>query len=400
MFERDCTINKSKKESVVTLSNQTTASTRAQSTHGLPMKVIAVSVCLAITGCATKGETGALVGAALGAVVGKAIGGRDGALLGAALGAVIGGGIGANMDAADKVRLAQARAAAASSAARQEFYSQSAKVTVVVQPGESNLQPKSKVVLASDVVERGLTEVAEQTVTAYVDTPVYAAPTFDTAPKLVVPAGANITTVAAVHGVDDWVLVGSSGYGIGYVHRKMLDAQVRADVESVLRTQVAVVPTVTSGAVAEAPAPAPSVTAREATKRATAKPIAKAPAKPAVKSPPSKAADTAVVTAAAPATSNVANTTESLLVPGVSYLPPKSHLQSTASNAADYTKSLDVGREKAKAVTVSGKSTAELRLVAVSVECKDLTSMLLSNSREMAREKTTACKGQDGTWRV
>lgn len=399
MFERHCTLNKSKKESVVTLSNRTTASTRTQSTHGLPMKVIAVSVCLAIAGCATKGETGALVGAALGAVVGKAIGGRDGALLGAALGAVIGGGIGANMDAADKARLAQARAAAASSAARQEFYSQSAKVTVVVQPGESSLQPKSKVVLASDVVERGLTEVAEQTVTAYVDTPVYAAPTFDAAPKLVVPAGANITTVAAVHGVDDWVLVGSSGYGVGYVHKKMLDAQVRADVESVLRTKVAVVPTVTSGAVAEAPAPAASVTALAAKKSSTAKPIAKAPAKPAIKSPASKVADTAVVTAAA-ATSNVANTTESLLVPGVSYLPPKSHLQSTASNAADYTKSLDVGREKAKAVTVSGKSTAELRLVAVSVECKDLTSMLLSNSREMAREKTTACKSQDGTWRV
>ena len=339
-----------------------------EQTHGIAKKLVALSVCMAIAGCATKSETGILVGAVLGAAVGKAVGGKEGAIVGAGLGAMIGGGIGANMDAADKAKLAQAKLAAANSSTRQEFYSQSAKSTVVIEAGKTNLVPKSKLVLASDVSESGFAEISESTIAAYVDTPVYAAPSFSVTPKMVIPAGAKITTIAAVRDSQEWVLVGSGGFGIGYVHKGMLLAQVKTDVENVLQPKIAT----------------------QTSKTTPAKPATTASAKPSLTTAPPVPVNQ----------SNAVNPTASLLSSSASYLPPKSHLLSSASNAGDYAKSLETGRDKAKVVTASGRSTAELRLATISAECKDITATLLSNSKETGREKTTACKGQDGTWRV
>lgn len=348
-------------------------------THGIAKNLVALSVCMAVAGCATKSETGVLVGAVLGTAVGSAVGGREGALVGAGLGAIIGGGIGANMDATDKAKLAQAKLAAANSSARQEFYSQSAKSTVVVEAGQISLVPKSKIVLASDVSERGFVEINENMIAAYVDTPVYAAPSFDATPKLVIPAGAKITTIAAVRGSQDWVLVGSGGFGIGYVHKRMLFAQVKTDVENVLQPKIVT----------------------QTSKNTSARPVTTATAKPASKAAQPKSPETLVAASPTLANQNNApNPTASLLSPGASYLPPKSHLQTAASNAGDYAKSLETGRDKAKVVTASGRSTAELRLATISAECKDITATLLSNSKETGREKTTACRSQDGTWRV
>lgn len=335
------------------------------------MRAIAASLCLALTACATKGETGALLGAAVGAVIGKAVGGRDGAIAGALIGGILGGGIGASMDADDKRKLAEARAAAAKSASRQMFYSASAKATVVVEPSQSTYKPGTKIALASDLVDRPLIEQTPFTISAYVNTPIYAAPTFDASPKLTIPAGEPITTVAQVRDMDDWVVVGTAGYGLGYAHRKMLDTQARTDVENALRS---------------------SESTSVGTKPIAAK-IAKSDKRTVSKAPPRSATKPAAVDKP----SNP-STTDGLLASGVSYLPPTSHLQATASDAASYNKSLDQGREQSRAAIISGGSGGEVRVVNTSVECRDLTSILLSNNKEVGREKTTACKKSDGSW--
>lgn len=360
------------------ISNENTNFSSNNKAPGIAQNLVAISVCIAISGCATKSDNGALIGAALGAAVGSAIGGRDGALIGAGLGAIVGRGIGADMDATDKARLVQAKLDAANSSARQEFYSPSAKSTVVVESGQPSFIPKTKIVLASDVSERGFSEIIESTIAAYVDTPVYAAPSFDVNPKLVIPTGSKITTIASVRGSQDWVLVGSGDFGIGYVHRKMLFAQVKTDVENVLQSKTTSQTSKnTPTRVANSATSIPSST--------TAQPNS------------SKSSATASVPANQ---SNAANPTASLLASNASYLPPKSHLQSASSNAGDYAKSLETGRDKAKIVTASGRSTSELRLATISAECKDITATLLSNNKETGREKTTACKTKDGAWRV
>ena len=66
----------------------------------------AVSVTLiGLNGCATKAETGALIGAGTGALVGQAVGGNTSAtVIGAGVGAIAGAAIGENEDRKDNVR--------------------------------------------------------------------------------------------------------------------------------------------------------------------------------------------------------------------------------------------------------------------------------------------------------
>jgi hypothetical protein len=78
--------------------------------------VLAIATSLLFAGCATRGETGALAGGALGAgtgaIIGKQLGNTGaGALLGGALGAISGGIMGNAID--DVERRADARVAAA-----------------------------------------------------------------------------------------------------------------------------------------------------------------------------------------------------------------------------------------------------------------------------------------------
>ena len=66
--------------------------------------VIASSSLLLLSGCATKAETGALIGAGTGAVVGSAVDGKGGAVIGAGLGAIAGAAIGGHEDRKDRER--------------------------------------------------------------------------------------------------------------------------------------------------------------------------------------------------------------------------------------------------------------------------------------------------------
>jgi len=60
---------------------------------------------LSLTGCATKAENGALIGAGTGALLGQAIGGDTGStVIGAGVGAIAGAAIGGNEDRKDRER--------------------------------------------------------------------------------------------------------------------------------------------------------------------------------------------------------------------------------------------------------------------------------------------------------
>jgi len=67
--------------------------------------VVASTGLISLTGCATKAENGALIGAGTGALLGQAIGGNTGAtVIGAGVGAIAGAAIGDNEDRKDRAR--------------------------------------------------------------------------------------------------------------------------------------------------------------------------------------------------------------------------------------------------------------------------------------------------------
>ena len=71
----------------------------------LTLLVLASSSLILFTGCATKAENGALIGAGSGALIGQAIGGDTGStVIGAGVGAIAGAAIGGNEDRKDRER--------------------------------------------------------------------------------------------------------------------------------------------------------------------------------------------------------------------------------------------------------------------------------------------------------
>lgn len=71
----------------------------------LTLLVLASSSLILFTGCASKAESGALIGAGTGALLGQAIGGNTGAtVIGAGVGAIAGAAIGDNEDRKDRER--------------------------------------------------------------------------------------------------------------------------------------------------------------------------------------------------------------------------------------------------------------------------------------------------------
>ena len=71
----------------------------------LYLLVIASIGLISLSGCATKAENGALIGAGAGALLGQAIGGNTGStVIGAGVGAIAGAAIGENEDKKDRQR--------------------------------------------------------------------------------------------------------------------------------------------------------------------------------------------------------------------------------------------------------------------------------------------------------
>jgi surface antigen len=337
-------------------------------------RALVVCICIGLSACATKTDTGGLAGGAIGAVVGSAIGGKKGALVGAVLGAAVGYSIGSKMDADDKRKLAAARAEAARSASSQSFYSPSTKAMVEVAPSAIIYKPAATIALAPDLVDRTLIDTPLSTQIAPINIPIYSTPSFDTMPKLVLAAGSSVTTIAQVQGLDDWVVVGSAGYGLGYVNKKMLDEKAKEDAAKAYPSQSVSAPE-TKVAVGST-----------STGKPPPKPLVKAPA---VSKPPAK--NSALPTAGAASTS-------ALLDGDAKYLPPQAHLKTAPNSAAAYQAGIQRGDEQSKRAIASGKSNGDVRLVSTNTECRDLTTVLLSDNKEIGREKTTACRKSDGAW--
>lgn len=74
------------------------------------MKIVAplLGASLMATGCQTKSQTGAAVGAGGGGLLGAAVGGTSGALVGAAIGGLFGYGVGRAIEEEDQRRVAYA----------------------------------------------------------------------------------------------------------------------------------------------------------------------------------------------------------------------------------------------------------------------------------------------------
>ena len=71
----------------------------------LLLMIVSTVGLIALTGCATKTQSGAAIGAGTGALLGQAIGGNTSAtIIGAGVGAIAGAAIGENEDKKDRVR--------------------------------------------------------------------------------------------------------------------------------------------------------------------------------------------------------------------------------------------------------------------------------------------------------
>lgn len=327
--------------------------------------LIATAVAFFLVACATQNETaGTVGGAVVGGVIGKVVGGDRGAIVGAALGAALGNQFGKHLDAQDKQRLVEARMKALEVDRQQRFYAESAKSFVVVTPSRTFYEPSRRTLaLANDLRQVDIVEIDPESVAASLDIPIYRDINFNSAPKLNVPKGSVITRLAQVRNDPRWVLVGDRDFGLGYAPAYYFDKQVVAKLAN------ATASTGGNDAVAGSP---------RAERRTQPVPSNK----------PAEAAVRPRVATTAPVTTK----TDELLASDKGYLPPASHLRQPAVSPQEYARTLNTGNRAAAAKSVN------VQYVKPAVECKELTSVLLSNDKETDKEVTKSCRKPGGAW--
>ena len=327
--------------------------------------VVAVAAGLSLAACATQNQTvGTVGGAVVGAVIGNAIGGDRGAIIGAALGAAVGNQIGKHLDARDKQRLADARMKALAEDRQQRFYADSAKSNVVVTPTKSFYEPSRRTLaLASDLRRVEVVETEPESVIAVVNIPIYRDVNFDTPPKLNIPKGSAITKLAQVQQDPRWVLVGGKDFGLGYVPAFFFDPEVATKLAGA---------TASSGA-------APTATTPTRTEGK------------ALPTPGNRVPD-ASIRSPAPRQAPARTKTDELLAADKVYTPPASHLRQPPVSPENYARALDTGNKAAAIKSVN------VQYVKPAVECKELTSILLSNDKETDKEVTKSCRRSGGPW--
>ena len=316
--------------------------------------VLCLALVASLSGCATQNQsTGTAVGAVLGAAIGHAIGGKNGALLGAGLGAAMGNSIGKQLDEKDRQQLAQARQRALDQQTPQNFYAASARANVVVTPGPVFYEPsRTQIALASDLQSLDVVQSDGESSIALLDFPVYRNPDFSSAPKLTLPRGANVTQVATLKSDPKWVLVGEKDFAIGYVPAIYFNREIAAKLATATNLER------NNPSVADA---VPRPVNRQAV-------------------------------GAVPAAASRSIKTEQLLSANESYVPPAEHMRQPAVTQADFKRAVDAGNRNAQA-----KSSA-VSFIAPAVECKELTSVLLTNDKVTSREASKACRKPGAGW--
>lgn len=292
---------------------------------------------VSLAGCTTIGT---VLGAGVGGAAGKRAGGNSGAVVGAVVGGLIGNQIGRQLDAYDQRRLEEARRAAMVSNQPQRFYADSVKSEVVVQ-SKTYSKPGGSLVLANDLEVAPLSIVQPSEIAAGTDIPVYRSPSTSAPPKMVISQGAQVTSIAVVDGTQ-WVLVGRGDYGIGYVPAGYLSGQGAALPGS-------------AGGVARAEPVRP--------------PPAHSRATPARARP----------------------TTEELLTQQGPASAGGKEVPIAKTSSIQYQRSATEGEVKAAALKSGQRKDPDLKLTPAGIQCKDLTTWLLSGN---SKDTQTRCAAE------
>lgn len=245
------------------------------------MTMIFMMVSLVVAGCANmnKEEIGTALGAIAGAVIGKQLGGDRGAAIGLVLGGAVGNRLGAHLDEEDKKMLTAMELRALDTGDSGAFVTTKTKATVSVVASPSTLIQSHRFVLSNTLTPYPLVVIDQETVWAFVDTPVYSSLDTKSQPKMVIQQGVPIRITANVVN-ENWAVVGENNLGIGYVPRRYLESsivgQLKEEAASAKIGSAKVPPGKPAGAKAKAP-PSTQVAAAQRTGATGNKPSAAAP---------------------------------------------------------------------------------------------------------------------------
>ncbi|MDR3220636.1 MAG: hypothetical protein LBU46_01330 [Candidatus Accumulibacter sp.] len=182
------------------------------------------------TGCATtnfdelsKTAKGSIAGAATGAIAGGlATGDARGVIVGALVGGFIGNRIGAYLDEQDQEQLKQLQLQSLKSGKPQSFVTRKTGDKVIIETDAAQRELVETFEVAGDIAEYGLIPADEVSISAYVNTPVYAEANARKKPRYVLKQGNGLYVPVHVAGKKGWGAVvekGMIGGGqvVGYV---------------------------------------------------------------------------------------------------------------------------------------------------------------------------------------
>ena len=230
------------------------------------MKLVPIVLAITLlTACAGNKESiGTAVGGIAGAIAGNKLGGKEGAIIGAAIGATIGNRFGAYLDEEDRKKLAALEQKALTTGVGGSFVTAKTNATVKVDVSPPVLERPRNYGLSSTVKPQPLVLIEPVTIRAYINTPVFNSTNEAGVPKLIIAQG--VPLMVSARAVDDnWVVVGNEKVGLGYVHKRYLEA-------SIVSEAAPVAPTVTAQTSVDPQAKAKKGPVQPAPKVATNKP--------------------------------------------------------------------------------------------------------------------------------
>jgi hypothetical protein len=185
--------------------------------HHLQAILLAVFIMFFPSACAnmdqlSKTAKGTIAGATTGAIAGGlATGDMRGVVVGALIGGFVGNRIGAYLDEKDQEKLRQLQLKALQSGKEQSFRSNKSGQTVSITPSAAKNEVVETYELPEGVTEYDLLPADEITITAYVDTPVYAESNSRKAPRRILKQGESLHVPVRVAGKPGWGAVVDKG---------------------------------------------------------------------------------------------------------------------------------------------------------------------------------------------
>ena len=346
-------------------------------------KVIATLVAAGLLfGCAdmNKEQVGTALGALAGAFVGNKMGGDRGMAIGMALGGMIGNRIGAQMDEQDRQKLAVLERHALDTGNSGSFVTNKTKANITVDVSPARLDRQQRFVLSSSIKPQALVAIDPYTVQAYVDTPVYTVTDESSPPKMVVQHDVPVQVSANVVG-GNWVVIGESNVGIGYVPLRYLRPEIVAELRVKERSQTA----------AAAPAKA-------ASKTGSTKVAAKTSKIPAT--PVASAKTSAGVTPSSTSGSSPSPLLTSTLVRTGNIIGKDQYLTEVASISVAAKVSASAPTGNAAGSTTVSTLQPTIQVVQASTECKVVSRKVDAGPSNQFVEQVKYCKEPPKGWQT